>query len=270
MADTNDSFRREVEEELRREQYAEIWKRYGTYIVAGAIAILAGVSGFQYWKASQRAAAEKGGAAYGSAVRLVQSGKTDEALKAFEDVAKTETAGYSALAKLQLAGSQKKDGKTAEAVKLYDELANGTDVDPLFRDFATLQSVAMQVGTISYDEVKNRLNRLSKSTNPFRFSASELQGLAAFQAGNFSEAREVLSALLADPKAPGGMSTRLQLMLSRIAEREMSAEAAGAATNKTSEDPASSSDTTKDGSGGTKTPEAAAKTDGSKTDGAKQ
>ncbi|MCH7664263.1 MAG: hypothetical protein IH859_10405 [Chloroflexi bacterium] len=41
MADqTQDSFLREIEEELRQERYAKLWKKYGNYLIAAALAFV--------------------------------------------------------------------------------------------------------------------------------------------------------------------------------------------------------------------------------------
>ena len=48
--------------------------------------------------------------------------------------------GYRALAQLQLAGSQNKQGKKAEALATYEALANDGSADPMLRDFARLQA----------------------------------------------------------------------------------------------------------------------------------
>lgn len=47
MADHTDSFMREVEEELRREQFLRIWQSYGTYLVAAAVLLVLAVGGYK-------------------------------------------------------------------------------------------------------------------------------------------------------------------------------------------------------------------------------
>jgi len=41
---------REVEEDVRRERYAQLWKKYGDYAVALAAAVVIGVSGFELYQ----------------------------------------------------------------------------------------------------------------------------------------------------------------------------------------------------------------------------
>ena len=51
MADRGDTFLREVDEELRREQLKRLWDRYGIYFVALGALLLPGIGGWQWWHA---------------------------------------------------------------------------------------------------------------------------------------------------------------------------------------------------------------------------
>src|SRR5262245_4421516 len=123
MANQEDSFLREVEEELRRERLEKIWKQYGTYILAGAALIVFGVLGYKLVENWRLTAAQTAGARYEGAVELVATGKDGSAEKEFETIAAEGTGGYPSLARLQLAGTLLKQGKKAEAVAAYDALA---------------------------------------------------------------------------------------------------------------------------------------------------
>ena len=57
MAEKPDTFIREVDEELRREQLRQLWDQYGLFIAGGAVALLAGVWGFTHWQGSRASAA---------------------------------------------------------------------------------------------------------------------------------------------------------------------------------------------------------------------
>ncbi len=235
MADTNDSFHREVQEELKREQYAEFWKRYGTYVIAAVATVVLSVFGFQYWQSSKKAAAERAGADYEVAARLLKDGKTDDAKKALEGLSGAGASGYEILSKLQLAGLQRKAGKNDEALKAYQQIAATSGIDPLFRDFAKLQTAAMELGTADYTELKNRLSDLMKDENAFRYTARELVGLSAFQAGDLKAARETFNALLGDASVPPGMAQRVRMVLARISEKDIAADTAADAAKKTNE-----------------------------------
>src|SRR4029079_19591378 len=62
MMDQRDSLAREIAEELRREQLLKLWEQYGTYMIAAAVLIIAGIGGFKYYEYSRTGAPETGGA----------------------------------------------------------------------------------------------------------------------------------------------------------------------------------------------------------------
>ena len=58
---------REVDEEVRRDQFKKLWERYGIFIIALAVLFVAAVGGwrgYQWWQAKQAAVS---GAAFNSA-----------------------------------------------------------------------------------------------------------------------------------------------------------------------------------------------------------
>jgi hypothetical protein len=225
MAHQDDGFLREVEEELRRERLEKIWRQYGTYILAAAAVIIFGVLGYKYFENRRITAAETTGQRYEDALALAGEGKEGSAAKEFEKLAADGTGGYPSLARLQLAGALLKDGKKAEALDAYEALANDAHADEMLRSYATLQAAALRLGAADFTEMQNRLNPLMGDESPWRYSARELMGLAAFKAGKTEEARTLLTPLLVDQKTPQSISERAQIVLAEIATAEIAKKA---------------------------------------------
>jgi len=216
MAEEEDGLIREVEEELRREQYEKLWKQYGTYILAVAIAIVVAVGGYNYWQYARLKSAEDNGARFSEAVELFQQGKKADAEKAMRELASDGSDGYQALAKLKLAGDSAAAGKTADAVAAFDKLAGETSLDPLMRQVAQLRAAMLRLGKADWTEMQNRLNDLVVETSPWRFSARELRGLAAFKASKKDEARKMFTLLLGDQSTPRGIRQRAGMMMALL------------------------------------------------------
>ncbi len=81
---------REVDEELRRERLANIWKKYGGLIVFAVFLVVtatAGWRGYEYYAERQAEAASE---RYAAAQKLAaDAAKTDEAIAAFNAIAPT-------------------------------------------------------------------------------------------------------------------------------------------------------------------------------------
>lgn len=225
MSQQDDGLLREVEEELRRERLEKIWKDYGTYVLAAAVAVVLAVLGYKYWESSRLAAAQDSGARYEEALLLLNDKKDGSAAKEFEKIATDGAGGYRSLAQLQLAGSQAKQGKKAEAIATYDALANDAGADEMLREFATLQAAGLRLGDVDFTEIENRLTPLMSENSPWRYSARELLGLAAYKAGRTMDARTILTPLFVDRQTPQSISERAQIVMAEIAAGELAKKA---------------------------------------------
>ena len=89
---------KEVEEDVRRERYVKLWKDYGKYVIAGALAIVLGTAagvGWRDYKSSQR---EGDSTAFLQAVELDRAEAHAEAAQAFATLARSAGSGYVTLA----------------------------------------------------------------------------------------------------------------------------------------------------------------------------
>jgi hypothetical protein len=219
--DQRDSLAREIDEELRREQLLKLWEKYGTFVIAAAVLIIAGIGGFKYYEYRRVAAAETAGFRFATAAREAAQDKKAEAQKALEGVAANAPAGYATLARLRLAAADRDAGKTAQALAAYETIAKERTVDPLLADYARLQAATLRLDSADWTEMQNRLNDLVVEGNAWRFSARELLGLAAQKAGKTQEARTQFQLLLSDRNTPPGIGERVRVMLAMLTEAEL-------------------------------------------------
>jgi hypothetical protein len=214
MSDDNTIFR-EVDEDLRREQLAKLWNRYGHFVLIGAVLIVVVAGGYnvnQWWQQKQ---ASENGEAYFTASELFADKKNADAIAAFNKLAQDGTSGYEQLAELRVAAIHAEEGRKADAVKIYDELSERGG-DAVLRDFARLAAATIRVDEADYAEMQKRLDGLNKDTNPWRYSARELLALAAFRSGNTGESEKLYSAILGDPSAPAELRKRAEAMLALL------------------------------------------------------
>ncbi|MCF7643878.1 tetratricopeptide repeat protein [Bacillus subtilis] len=220
---TDDSFIREVNEELRSEQMRAVWRRFGPILIGGAVAIVigtAGYVGYEYWRESKAAVS---GDQFLAALELAGENKTDEALSALKTL-ETEGAGsYPLLAQLRSATllEQKKD--MAGAVSAFDAVAADNKAPVALRDVAKLRAAYILVDTGSYDDVAKRAETLSADGNPMRGSAREVLGLAAYKAGRTDDAVKLFQQNADDAAIPANIRQRANTMLDLMRSTEAAA-----------------------------------------------
>src|SRR3990170_1199178 len=69
--------------------------------------------------------------------------------------------------------------------------------------------------------MENRLTPLMGDASPWRYSARELLGLAAFKAGKSNDARTILTPLFVDQATPQSITERAQIVMAEIAAGEI-------------------------------------------------
>src|ERR1700712_3653480 len=96
---TNQAFMREVDDELRRDQFASIWQRWGKWIVIALVAALVALAGFLYWQSRQAEAAGVEGEQLSGAMDDLAADKLQGLTPRLNALAVSKVPGYKAAAK---------------------------------------------------------------------------------------------------------------------------------------------------------------------------
>jgi hypothetical protein len=217
---SQESLLREIDEDISRERFAKLWKRYGTYVIAAVVLLLAGVAGYKIWQ--EQTIAWRGEAAeqFTAAMALASKDRpaAEERLHA---IAKDGPSGYGLLAALQRAALLAKSGDRQAARNAYQDLQRSAS-DRIYRDLAVLSEAMVvlegEALPIDADAIRDKLQPLTQDGNPWRFSARELMAVLTWRSGQTGEARDQLNALAADPQAPVDIRDRAQQLLAQIGQ----------------------------------------------------
>ncbi|MBN9254318.1 MULTISPECIES: tetratricopeptide repeat protein [unclassified Mesorhizobium] len=209
---SDDSFIREVNEEIRREQAQALWERFGPAVLVLAVLIVvatAAVVGYRYWDETR---ANRSGDAFSQALKLANEGKSDEAIAALGALEKDGYGAYPLLARMRAATVKADKGDPAAAVKDFDEVAADTAIPPAIRDMARLRAALLLVDHGSFADVSSRVEALTGDTNPLRSTAREALGLAAWKEGKTQDALKLFDQISSDDGAPRNTRERATLM----------------------------------------------------------
>lgn len=214
MAD--DSFYREVNEEIRQERAKAIWDSFGPFLIAGAVLLVLGTAAFVAWDYYASARAARSGDAFSQALTLAQTGKSDEALAAFGKLAQDGSGAYPVLARMRAAAvlAEKKD--FSAAVAGFDTVAADNGVPDGIRDAARLRAALLLVDHGTYADVASRVETLTDDANALRHSAREALGLAAWKDNKPADALKLFDQIRADDGAPAGVRERAGMMAELI------------------------------------------------------
>ena len=216
MVHQDDSFIREVNEELRSDQMRLIWKRFGRVLIGAAVLVVLGTIGkvgYDYWRDREASAS---GDQFLAALTLAREGKNEEALTALTNLEKDGFGSYPVLARMR-AASLTAETDVPGAIAAFSAIAKDTSVPQVLRDAARLRAAYLLVDTGTYEQVSAEAEQLATPQDALRHSAREVLGLSAYKHEDYKRAKEWFEAILNDSEAPRNLANRAQMLLDLIA-----------------------------------------------------
>ena len=206
----------EVEEDLRRDQAAALWKKYGNYLVAAALVLILAVAAQWGWREY-------------SIRKQLQSSADFLSAAATGDVAQREAAlgklaadggTYAVLARFRLAETAIESGDKGKARGILTEIGKDTSADKALRDLATIQAALLELEIGKPASAADLVKDLTKEGEAYRLSALEITGLAQMAAGDKDKAKATFEDVkkAAETEAPSsGFAQRADQLLDRLA-----------------------------------------------------
>jgi hypothetical protein len=206
---TNEAFLREVDDELRRDQFASIWQRWGRLIIIGIVAALVALGGFLYWQSRQAEAAGVEGEQLSGAMDDLAVDKTQGLPPRLDALAKSKVPGYKAAAALTLADLAVQKGDLKSAAAQFGAVAADTSLAQPYRDLALVRQTASEYDTLKPEQVVARLKPLAIPGNPWFGSAGEMVGVAYMRMNKPDLAGATFKAMIGDEQVPPTIRSRI-------------------------------------------------------------
>ncbi|MEF2070507.1 tetratricopeptide repeat protein [Consotaella aegiceratis] len=219
---SDDSFFREVDEELRQDRVHALWKRYGRLVIGGAVAVVVIASVVVIWERYETRRANEAGDRFIAASDLASAGNADEAEPALQSIIDEGYGVYPVLARMRLAAVHQKAGAVDKALAEYKAVEADSSATQAVRDMAAVRAGYILVDTGSLDDVRGQVERLTSDADPLRGPAREALALASWKAGDVDDAKLLFQQLADDGSTPRGIVDRAHLMLDVIAAGDTS------------------------------------------------
>jgi len=206
-------FINEVEEELRKDEYNRLLRRYGPFLLAVIVGIVA-VAGFlEFQKYTKDQSARATSASYIDASDKAAAGDVDQSIAEFMAIADKAPAGYAGLSLVRAAALKLEAGDSDEAVRLLDRAA-ATFETARHKQLAQIKAAYILANDGAYSDVINRAGPLMEKDAPYEFLARELVGFAGLKSGDEALAREQFGYLESIPGVPATIKERAKQNLS--------------------------------------------------------
>ncbi|NRB01633.1 MAG: hypothetical protein HRU30_00045 [Rhodobacteraceae bacterium] len=203
MSDT-DSFVDEVNEELRRDRFYGLLRRYGWIAVVVILGIVGAAAFNEYRKAQAVAAAQ----AFGDSIMTALEGDTSADRAAALQGLSTDNALSDAVLQFLVSGELAEDGDIAGATEALRGIAANNDVALMYRQLAQFKMLTLNKETMSADERRVGFEALAAPNVPLRLLAEEQIALIDVETGEVDAAIERFNAILNNEEATPGLQQR--------------------------------------------------------------
>lgn len=208
----NESFYREVDEELRRDQMKTYWERFGKLVIAGIVLVLAAIGGFIWWQNQKEVKAGERSETLVSAFEEIATGRRNAALPKLDALIQSGSAGHRAAALLTKAGIAVERKDLKGAVAIYKQVADDAGLARPYRDLALVRMTAVEFDTLPPQAVIDRLKGLAVEGNPWFGSAGEMVALSHLRLNRPQQAAAIFAAMAKDKTLPDTLRSRATQM----------------------------------------------------------
>lgn len=208
----NESFYREVDEELRRDQMKTYWERFGKLVIAGVLLVLALIGGYIWWQNQKEVKAGERSATLVEAFDDVAAGRKAAAIAKLDAIAKSGSDGHRAAALLTKADIAIDGDDLKGAAVLYKQVADDSSLARPYRDLALVRMTAVELDTLPPQAVIDRLKGLAVAGNPWFGSAGEMVALSYLKLNKPQQAAGIFAAMAKDKKLPDTLRSRATQM----------------------------------------------------------
>ena len=206
--DSNDTFLREVDENLRRDQLQSMARRYGVWLAAAVVLLLAAIGGWIYWQERERAEAAEDSEALSQIYTDIGAGRLATVPQRLDALASDGQGAVRASALFTRAAVAIEQNDRAAAIAKYREIASDDDLAEAYRNLGLIRGTALEFDSLKPEQVIERLQPLAKPGNPWFGSAGELTAMAMIKQGKRNEAGRLFAAIAADQQVPETIRAR--------------------------------------------------------------
>ncbi len=212
--DFTDAFIREVDEDVKNDNFKVLWNKYGTYIVAFVIiAVTAAVcfDRIKMWEMERNQIRTEN---YMAAAQL--NNNPQDTIAALQKINSENNGIFSDFAKLQIANVLLGQNKTEEALATLQSLIDDKDADHAVKNIALIKFASYKVDSMSKKEMDDLLQPVLQDKGSWTPLANDLLAMSAIREGDIETAKQIYTDILKIKDLPEGFRVKVQDMLTSI------------------------------------------------------
>lgn len=204
----------EVNEELRRDTFADWWKKYWVLIISVIVLAIGGVGVWEIMKAQRASDIDRQAKVFDAATASLGQGDLAAAKVSFQQLSQ-EKSGFGALANLMLASVEKDQSSDPKLIEPHLRAAAERN-DGLMGDIATLKLAYAMADTAELPQLEATVKPLVDKGGYAGALAREIVAAKALATGDIERARTEYTALSFELEAPQNLKLRASQTLGTL------------------------------------------------------
>jgi len=203
----------EVDEDIRKERYQNLWSKYGKYVIGFLILIVIIFSLSQYLQSKNISDNKKILDIYFTAVEAIEKKQLDSANQGLETVYNDKNKVLSALSGIKLSQTYLKNNQRDKALSVLENTYNNKSLDPIYRELALYKYIVINFENIEVDNIENMVKTVEVSGKLFSWYFQEIIGIKYLTLGNTKKANSIFTSLSLDKDTPFDLKIRLDKLI---------------------------------------------------------
>ena len=204
----NETFLREVDENLRRDRLRDFGKKYGVVLAVGVALFLVASGGFIWWQQHRLERSESQVEQIAEIYKNVGAGAAGTAPAQLDALSNSGSKAVRATAMFTRAALAVQQNDVKLATAKFREIAEDSSLPQPYRDAALLRQTALEFDQLQPQQVVSRLAPLAKPGEPWFGSAGEMTAMALIKQGQKSQAAQLFAAIAKDKTVPDSIRER--------------------------------------------------------------
>ena len=188
---------REVDEDIRKERYINLFRKYGVYVIAIIVIIVGTLAGIQFYSGYQ---VNKNEMLFAEYINIIEN-NSDDTLEKLSDSGNTSNLFLNGMYLLKRSDLLVASGQIDQATLLLSESIENNTLNKIHNDVAIYKLLMINIETLSIEEIKSYQNKLISEVDAF-YLTEELIAIKFLIEGQKEDAIKKFSELSTNNSVP--------------------------------------------------------------------
>ena len=188
---------REVDEDIRKERYINLFRKYGVYVIAIIVIIVGTLAGIQFYSGYQ---VNKNEMLFAKYINIIEN-NSDDTLEKLLDSGETSNIFLNGMYLLKRSDLLVASGQIDQATLLLSEAIENNNLNKIHNDVAIYKLLMINIETLSIEEIKSYQNKLISEVDAF-YLIEELIAIKFLIEGQKEDAIKKFSELSTNNSVP--------------------------------------------------------------------